>query len=132
MSVMSMTSQSPSPTGGSALAVEGLDKRFGALHVTRGVSLKLEQGARHALIGPNGAGKTTIVGLLTGVIAPDGGSILLFGKEMVGKSAEARVKAGLVRTFQITSLFRGLSVEENVLRAGPERIGQSGDCFRAA
>ena len=132
MSVVPVTSQSLSPADIPALAVEGLDKHFGALHVTRGVSLKLARGARHALIGPNGAGKTTIVGLLTGVITPDAGSILLFGKEMVGRSAEARVKAGLVRTFQITSLFRGLSVEENVFLAVSEHNGQSGDFFRAA
>lgn len=115
-----------------ALRVEGLDKHFGRLHVTRGVNLALGRGARHALIGPNGAGKTTIVGLLTGVITPDAGSVRMFGQEMVGKSPEHRVKAGLVRTFQITSLFRELSVEENVFLAVSERNGQSGNFFRAA
>jgi ABC-type branched-subunit amino acid transport system ATPase component len=128
---------SPSPTAVApserpALAVDGLDKHFGRLHVTRDVRLALQVGARHALIGPNGAGKTTIVGLLTGTIPPDSGSVRLFGEEILGRSPEARVKAGLVRTFQITSLFRDLTVEENVFLAVSERNGQSGNFFRAA
>jgi len=120
------------PGSAEALTVNGLDKHFGSLHVTRGVKLALARGARHALIGPNGAGKTTIVGLLTGIIEPDAGSVRVFGQEMLGRSPEYRVKAGLVRTFQITSLFRELSVEENVFLAVSERNGQSGDFLRAA
>jgi branched-chain amino acid transport system ATP-binding protein len=135
MNVAFMTRPSPVSAGAfetPALAVNGLDKHFGSLHVTRNVHLRLDRGARHALIGPNGAGKTTIVGLLTGVIKPDRGSVRLFGEEILGKSPEARVKAGLVRTFQITSLFRELSVEENVFLAISERSGRSGDFLRAA
>jgi len=135
MNVVSMKSPPQNSSGLSdmpALAVEGLDKHFGRLHVTRGVSLTLRPGARHALIGPNGAGKTTIVGLLTGMITPERGSVRLFGQEILGKSPAARVKAGLVRTFQITSLFRELTVEENVFLAVSERNGQSGNFFRAA
>lgn len=135
MNVVPLMPPSPSDAASSALpalAVEGLDKRFGSLHVTRGVQFALDVGARHALIGPNGAGKTTIVGLLTGMIQPDSGSVRLFGEEILGKSPEARVKAGLVRTFQITSLFRELTVEENVFLAVSERNGRSGNFFRAA
>jgi branched-chain amino acid transport system ATP-binding protein len=122
----------PGPNASPALAVEGLHKHFGAVHVTRDVRLTLERGARHALIGPNGAGKTTIVGLLTGVIKPERGSVRLFGEEMILKSPAQRVKAGLARTFQITSLFRKLTVEENVFLAVSEQEGQSGDFLRPA
>lgn len=135
MNIVSMrypTAPSVLPSERPALTVEGLDKHFGALHVTRNVHMTLPAGARHALIGPNGAGKTTMVGLLAGTIDPDGGSVRLFGEEILGKSPEARVKAGLVRTFQITSLFRELSVEENVFLAVSERNGRSGNFFRAA
>jgi len=97
-----------------ALETRGLFKRFGGLVATRDVSLQLETGARHALIGPNGAGKTTFVNLLTGMLAPSGGSIWLGAQNITGVRPEARVRQGLARTFQISQLFRKLTVYENL------------------
>jgi ABC-type branched-subunit amino acid transport system ATPase component len=106
-----------------ALETQGLVKRFGGLVATRDVSLKLQQGARHALIGPNGAGKTTFVNLLTGVLAPTSGTIRLGGEEITGLSPERRVHRGLARTFQISQLFRKLTVYESLGIAVNERRG---------
>jgi branched-chain amino acid transport system ATP-binding protein len=97
-----------------ALAVDGLFKNFGGIQVTRDVNLRLAAGARHALIGPNGAGKTTLVNQITGIIAPSAGSIRLFGTDITHKSPERRVALGLVRTFQINSLFLNLTAAENI------------------
>lgn len=105
------------------LVTDGLVKTFGALAVTRDVSLNLEPGARHALIGPNGAGKTTLINLITGVLTPDHGKILLAGEDVTGLSQAKRVKRGLARTFQINQLFRDLSVLENVVLSVTERTG---------
>jgi branched-chain amino acid transport system ATP-binding protein len=109
-----------------ALQIEGLSKAYGALVVTDDVTLTLQRGARHALIGPNGAGKSTLVGLLSGVINPDRGRVLLAGANITGMASARRTKLGLVRTFQVTSLFPGLSVLENILLAVHERFGTSG------
>ncbi|MEQ8709848.1 MAG: ABC transporter ATP-binding protein [Rhodospirillales bacterium] len=106
-----------------ALQLTGLDKHFGALHVTRGVDLTLEAGARHALIGPNGAGKTTLVNLVTGMLTPDAGKVSLNGRDITGLGQAERVRAGIARTFQINQLFRGLSALENVVLALSEREG---------
>lgn len=105
------------------LETRDLTKSFGALAVTQQVSLKLEVGARHALIGPNGAGKTTLVNLLTGVLAPSSGSVLLDGGDITGLTQAERVRRGIARTFQITSLFRNLSVLDTVALSVAERAG---------
>ena len=97
-----------------ALQVEGLQKNFGGIRVTRNVDLRLPVGARHALIGPNGAGKTTLVNQLTGIIKPAAGTIRLFGADITNITPERRVGLGLVRTFQINSLFLDLTAAENV------------------
>jgi len=115
-----------------ALQVEGLRKAYGGLIVTDDVSLSLPKGARHALIGPNGAGKSTLVGLLSGVIRPDSGRILLNGQDISSKSPAERTKRGLVRTFQVTSLFPRLTVRENVLLAVHEHRGTSAQLWDAA
>jgi ABC-type branched-subunit amino acid transport system ATPase component len=96
------------------------------------VSFKLEAGARRALIGPNGAGKTTFVNLLTGVLRPSHGTILLKGQDITAASQAERVKLGIARTFQINRLFRGLSVLENVYIAVAERVGAARDIVRPA
>ena len=88
-----------------ALETIGLEKRFGGLKATAGVSFRLEKGARHALIGPNGAGKTTFINLLTGVLAPTAGQVLLSGEDVTRMRADRRVRKGLARTFQINQLF---------------------------
>ena len=113
-----------------ALQTESLNKTFGALHVTRNVSLELKPGERHALIGPNGAGKTTLVNLITGVIAPDSGSVLMNGTDVTNLKQAARVKLGLGRTFQINQLFRELSVLENVALSVAERQGVGATLLR--
>lgn len=112
------------------LEVSYLCKSFGGIAVTRDVNLELHAGARHALIGPNGAGKSTLIGLLSGVLRPDRGSIHLMGADVTGKSTSHRVKQGLVRTFQVNSLFGSLSVLENILLAVCEHRGAGGQVFR--
>ena len=92
-----------------ALETRGLSRRFGGLVATRDVTFQLETGARHALIGPNGAGKTTFINLLTGVLPPSAGQVLLAGQDITGLRPEARVRRGLVRTFQINQLFADLT-----------------------
>lgn len=115
-----------------ALQAIGLSKRFGALHVTQDVSLSLPSGTRTALIGPNGAGKTTLVNLLTGVLRPDAGTLSLFGDEVTGASAAVRTRKGLVRTFQISSLFSQLTVFENVYIAVTQAASRGFSFWHAA
>ncbi len=109
-----------------ALETLRLNRHFGALHVTRDVSLVLVPGARHALIGPNGAGKTTLVNLISGALKPDGGEVLMDGRPITRLGQAGRVKAGLVRTFQINQLFAGLAAIDNVMLALAERHGLAG------
>jgi branched-chain amino acid transport system ATP-binding protein len=113
-----------------ALETIGLTKQFGALVVASNISLRLEPGARHALIGPNGAGKTTFVNLITGRLAPSAGRILLNGEDITRLRQEERVRRGLGRTFQINTLFKGLSVLENVCLAVAEHAGTGGEKLR--
>jgi len=115
-----------------ALHASGLSKHFGALHVTQDVSLSLPVGTRTALIGPNGAGKTTLVNLLTGVLRADAGQLRLFGEEVTAASAALRTRKGLVRTFQISSLFAQLTVFENVFIAVAQAAGRSFHLWRPA
>jgi len=105
----------------SALAVRGIDKRFGSLIVAADVDLTLPHGARHALIGPNGAGKTTLINLMTGMLRPDGGRILLGREDVTALAPEERVRRGLARTYQINSLFPHLTALESVTLAVCER-----------
>ena len=118
------------PPVNAALETRGLCRSFGALAVASDIDFRLEPGARHALIGPNGAGKTTFVNLVTGVLAPSAGRILLDGGDVTTLPQAQRVKRGLARTFQINTLFRGLSVLENVCLAVAERLGVAGDIQR--
>jgi len=115
-----------------ALETRRLCKNFGALEVSREVNFRLEHGARHALIGPNGAGKTTFINLLTGVLLPSRGNILLDGEDVTSLAQAKRVKRGIARTFQINQLFRGLTVLENVCIAVAERLGVGGSMLRPA
>ncbi len=114
-----------------ALSTSGLQKSFGSLVVAQDIEIRLPQGVRYALIGPNGAGKTTLINLLTGMLGPDAGSIMLGGHDITTISAAARVKRGLVRTFQINTLFAQLSALESVTLAVLERQGLSGIWWRA-
>jgi ABC-type branched-subunit amino acid transport system ATPase component len=114
------------------LETRGLCRTFGALAAARDIDFRLEAGARHALIGPNGAGKTTFVNLLSGLIAPTSGEVLLKGRDVTRVAQAARVKLGIARTFQINRLFRGLSVLENVYLSVAERVGAAPSMIRPA
>jgi ABC-type branched-subunit amino acid transport system ATPase component len=115
-----------------ALEVQGLNRAFGALTVTRDVNLTLQRGARRALIGPNGAGKTTLVNLITGALKPNSGRVLLNGEDITNVSQTARARRGLARTFQINQLFRGLTVLENICMTIGERDGNCNNMWRSA
>ncbi len=113
-----------------ALETIGLAKRFGGILATDDVSFRLEVGARQALIGPNGAGKTTFVNLLTGVLAPSGGKILLAGEDVTRLRGDLRVRRGLARTFQINQLFSGMTPLEALALAVSERRGEGSQWWR--
>ncbi|HEY1289563.1 MAG TPA: ABC transporter ATP-binding protein [Burkholderiales bacterium] len=98
--------------------------------VAQDVGLELPQGVRHALIGPNGAGKTTLINLVTGMLAPDAGQIVLGGEDITGLKPEARVRRGLARTFQINTLFPQLTALESVALAVLERDGHAHNWWR--
>ena len=112
------------------LETRGLEKQFGGLKVTRDLSLKITKGARHALIGPNGAGKTTVINLLTGVLRPNSGRILLEGRDITDMTVHGRVLRGLSRTFQINQLYPDLTPIETIGLAVAERLGRGGDWWR--
>ncbi len=113
------------------LETRALDKRFGGLHVTRSVSLQLKPGDRLALIGPNGAGKTTLVNLISGVLPPSSGQVWLAGEDVTRRTQAQRVRAGLARTFQITTLAPHLPVQRQVELALFEREGLTGRAWRS-
>jgi ABC-type branched-subunit amino acid transport system ATPase component len=106
-----------------ALATRGLSKAFGSLPVARDIELNLPVGARYALIGPNGAGKTTLINLMTGMLTPNSGRILLEGEDVTALEPQKRVRRGLARTYQINTLFAGLNPLEAVTLAVAERRG---------
>jgi len=113
-----------------ALETRGLDKEFGGFKVTRDLSLQVATGARHALIGPNGAGKTTVINLLTGVLEPSAGRILLEGHDITDLPVHRRVLRGLSRTFQINQLYPDLTPLETIGLAVSERLGGGGNWWR--
>jgi branched-chain amino acid transport system ATP-binding protein len=113
-----------------SLRTQGLSKRFGAFDAVSDVSLTFSPGARHALIGPNGAGKTTFINLLTGVLPPTAGDVFLGDENITALAQHVRVKRGMTRTFQINTLFPGLTVLESVVLAVCERQGRAGVVHR--
>jgi branched-chain amino acid transport system ATP-binding protein len=113
-----------------ALRARGLSKNFGSLVVARDINLELPQGARYALIGPNGAGKTTLINLLTGTLQPNAGHVYIHDQEITGLTPDARVKRGLVRTFQINTLFPSLTPLEAVTLVICERRGDASVWWR--
>jgi branched-chain amino acid transport system ATP-binding protein len=115
-----------------ALETIGLEKHFGGIAAVNQLSLAIEKGARHALIGPNGAGKTTVINLLTGVVRPSAGRIMLEGEDITALAAYKRVQRGLARTFQINQLFLDLTPVETVGLAISERIGTGAHWWRLA
>lgn len=106
-----------------ALRTRGLSKHFGSFKANSEITLELTHGARHALIGPNGAGKTTFINLLTGVYRPTAGEIYLGEERVSDLPQHQRVRRGVTRTFQINTLFPGLTVLESTVLAIGERKG---------
>lgn len=109
----------------SILSIEGLQKSFGGVNATANVFLDVLEGETHAVIGPNGAGKTTLISQLSGALKPDAGRILFKGRNIVGLPAHQRSRIGLARSFQITSVFMGMSVLDNVALAIQAHQGHS-------
>ncbi len=107
------------------LRLERLRKRYGALVVTDDVTLDVLPGELHAVIGPNGAGKTTLINQISGLIAPDAGTILFAGREITALPSHARARLGLARSFQVSSVLPEFSALENVALAVQARAGSS-------
>jgi branched-chain amino acid transport system ATP-binding protein len=104
----------PHKVEGTVLQVDGVSKHFGGIRAVSGASLTIGAGEIHALIGPNGAGKTTLFNLVSGLYTPDTGSVRLNGRDIGGLASHRICHQGLARSFQITNLFRGLSIYENL------------------
>ena len=104
----------PARREGAVLEASGVDMRFGGIQAVRGASLSVQAGQIHALIGPNGAGKTTTFNLISGMFAPSAGTVRLHGREIHHLPPDRICQQGLARSFQITNLFKGLSIQENL------------------
>jgi ABC-type branched-subunit amino acid transport system ATPase component len=104
----------PTPKQGAVLEVRELDKHFGGIRAVNGAFLTLNAGQVHALIGPNGAGKTTTFNLISGLYQPTRGSVVLNGRPVHGLPPHRICHAGVARSFQITNLFKGLTIRENL------------------
>ena len=107
------------------LDVRGLSKQFGGVQANSGIDFSVNEGEIHALIGPNGAGKTTFVAQLSGMIRSDAGTIHFSASDITGLSTHERVRSGLARSFQVTSIFASRSVLENLSLAVQARSGTS-------
>ena len=107
------------------LETKNLVKKFGGFVATNDVSLKVERGARQALIGPNGAGKTTLINLLTGVLEPTSGTVILDGEDISALPSHRRVRRGIVRTFQINQLFAELTPLQSLALTVSNQLGIS-------
>jgi len=112
------------------LELNGVSKRFGGVVATDGVSLAVALGEVHALIGPNGAGKTTLIGQISGSLAVDAGEVRFLGRDITRAKQHERVRAGLARSYQITSIFRRFSVVDNLALAVQARKGSSFSFWR--
>jgi ABC-type branched-subunit amino acid transport system ATPase component len=112
---------------GDLLVLRELHKSFGGVHAVAGASFSVPEGQITGLIGPNGAGKSTLVGLIGGALRPDSGGVEFNGQEVTHLAAYHRARLGLIRTYQLSSEFRRLTVLENMVAAAP---GQRGERFR--
>jgi branched-chain amino acid transport system permease protein len=115
--------------GGVILEATGLSRDFGGVHAVAGISFSVRRGTLTGLIGPNGAGKSTLMALLAGTERPSAGRIVYQGEDITSAPAFRRARTGLVRTFQLASEFKRLTVMENLLSAVP---GHRGDSFLGA
>jgi branched-chain amino acid transport system ATP-binding protein len=113
-----------------ALELEGLSIAFGGVRAVQNVSLRCERGERRTVIGPNGAGKTTLFNLIAGQLRADRGRVRVHGRDLTDRPPFQRARAGLARTFQISRLFRGLSVRESLAIAVEGRDGLHWSSFR--
>jgi branched-chain amino acid transport system ATP-binding protein len=113
------------------LETRNLVKRFGGFAATNDVSLKVEKGARQALIGPNGAGKTTLINLLTGVLEPTSGTVILNGEDITKLPSHQRVHRGIVRTFQINQLFNEMTPLQSLALVVSNQLGISARLWQA-
>jgi branched-chain amino acid transport system ATP-binding protein len=104
----------PAGAPGAVLEIASVSKRFGGIRAVEGASLSVRAGEIHALIGPNGAGKTTLFNVVSGMFPPDGGTVSLDGQGIAGLPPHHICRAGLARSFQITNLFRRLTLYENL------------------
>ncbi|MGB0846929.1 MAG: ABC transporter ATP-binding protein [Thiolinea sp.] len=109
------------------LQIRNLNKSFGGIVATDDVSLSVAEGGIHAIIGPNGAGKTTLIAQLCGELTPDSGDIVFAGKSLLPLNMPQRARAGLARSFQVTSVVMPMTLLENVMLAVQ---GCSGHSFR--
>jgi branched-chain amino acid transport system ATP-binding protein len=114
------------------LRLDELQKRFGGLAVTDGVSLEVLPGEIHAVIGPNGAGKTTLIHQVSGTLRPDAGHVVFAGRDVTALSLARRARLGLARSFQITSVLPGFTALENAALAVQARSGSSFRFLRPA
>jgi ABC-type branched-subunit amino acid transport system ATPase component len=117
------------PAGGVVLEVVGVSREFGGVRAVDDVSFSVRAGTLTGLIGPNGAGKSTLLAMLAGTLPVSSGTVLYRGQDVTGLAAFRRARLGLVRTFQLASEFKRLTVMENLLSAVP---GNRGDSFRGA
>jgi branched-chain amino acid transport system ATP-binding protein len=124
--VAAMTSGSPDIV----LETRNLHMAFGGLVVFENLNFSLARGGRHAIIGPNGAGKTTFIGMISGLLSPHSGDIIFNGESIADRTPQERVKAGIVRTFQINTLFHALNPLESVVLALFERESRGGPSLR--
>jgi ABC-type branched-subunit amino acid transport system ATPase component/ABC-type branched-subunit amino acid transport system permease subunit len=104
----------PAAPGGTVLELRGVQKHFGGIRAVADAGLAVRSGEIHALIGPNGAGKTTLFNVASGMFPPDAGAVVLHGEEIHGLPAHRICREGLARSFQITNLFKGLTIYENL------------------
>lgn len=122
---MSGVNHTPQPAGEPPLVhTVGLKKSFGGLEAVRWVDFSLDRGEIRAIIGPNGAGKTTLVGMISGRIGPTAGTVLFGGRDITRVPAHDRAAMGIVYTFQTTSIYRNLTVFENVALAAQRRLAR--------
>ena len=126
---MTATTDAPSDV---VLRLDSVTKRFGALAAVNDVSMTVRRGDRWAVIGPNGAGKTTLFRVISGEYRPTSGAVHLFGRDVTRTSAHRRARSGLGRTFQVTNLFKDVTVEGNVVVAAQATAGRPYAFWRPA
>ena len=111
--------------GGELLKLDRVSREFGGVHAAREVSFVVREGTALGIIGPNGAGKSTVLSMIAGSLAPSSGRILFGTSEINGLSADAIARRGIIRTFQVSAEFAGLTVMQNLLVATPQQRGET-------